>query len=860
MRTATAVVTAVGLVGALGLAAAGASAAPADGAPPPSLADATIPQVAGWEAVAGTTVLDESWRIVVPQEQADLTSVEGGSDILLGPMTVSGAAQGLSRDLREVTDLDLPVGTGEAGPGDIGLRLDPAAVQDGALGSEGYRLEVTGDRISVVAGSASGLYYGGRTLLQALRSDPELREIGNGAGVDVPDTAVRPYTLDVSREYWTVREVEDVIRQMGWLKQNVLIFHMDDAEYFRLDSPRYPGLAEPEFSYDEAEIAEIVRVGRENGVTVVPAFEFPAHLSHRAAYFHIGMGDGPIEVEPGFGERDTGATPENTCGDEYSYPHLTSDFTMNFMNPKGLDNARETLDEFVPWFDSPWVHIGGDEVPPRIPECPALQTWMAEQADPNLRSVSGIEQTLINQLNGHLKGMGKRTVVYSGFDNSWPAGRPLIVDDDVIVQVWTGDENRPALRPYDRIMGHSDDYYLVPGSYGTNPAKIYRDSRGYGSSDDNVLGFGMHTWGDDHGWAQGQFFESMAYGPRAATAERSWNLEPGERDFASFTGELLPRVGPAPFYVGEVEPTATTDARPVHAWQFAEASFPPGLHDAHGPNHRRALVETCGLSGMTKLNAAPARTTDPDQGPVQGGTFWFLGAPDLTGDWSFSATLRRDDAQVRRLLGSMAGYPALRPDGSIAGLPDGSLTLGPDGLTVVGPGGEHLLGASIPTGAWVDLTVTHGDAGLTLYVDGAPVASVDAAVSLPQSRIGDTGLTWADARVYAQELSGDEVREQHENGAPEPACQPAVAPVDAPLPGFGVLPPRWPRRSMATGRRRAGPSSRSSAVPSPRSRPSRSAAWPRASSRWWTIARSGSSARRASQVGRPSRWPTPTAR
>ena len=401
-----------------------ASAEPADA--PTSIAGSTIPAVKSWTDTEGTTSLSEASRVVVERASRDLASVAHGESPWASKKTAIETAQLFARDLAEVTGLELRAGSGIARASDIVFKLEDDSASGDSVGSDGYRLSIADGIVTVSANTSSGLYYGGRTVLQSLQMQADHRTLQNGFGADAPDQEIRAYTMDVSREYWEPRVVEDVIRQMGWQKQNVLVFHFDDAEYFRLNSPKYPGLAESGFSYDEATIKRFVEVGAEHNVTVVPAFEYPGHVSAKASYFHIGMGDGPLEVEPGFGPRDTGADETNTCGPQYTHSHLNPDFTLNFMHPKSMRISKEMLDEFVPWFESPWVHIGGDEVPAQLNNCPALQAFFA--AHDELKSLADVEAWFINELAGHLETMGKRTIVYNGFENGVPTGEQPKVD------------------------------------------------------------------------------------------------------------------------------------------------------------------------------------------------------------------------------------------------------------------------------------------------------------------------------------------------------------------------------------------------------------------------------------------------
>lgn len=774
--------------------ASGATIPAAYAADPADLGATVYPTVDAFQATSGSTTLTPDARIVLSADQR--TSKQLGTiandTVPRAAGDVGNVAQVFARDLTEVSDLDLPVGTGTPRPGDISFTLVdsstlPAASQ---LGSDGYHVTI-GDGVTIEASTTAGLYNGGRSILQALRTSPD-HTLRNGSAVDVPGQAARVYTIDVSREFWSVDELSDVIRQMGWSKQNILILHFDDAEYFRLNSAKYPGLADPTISYDRDDIRTLVDVGHENNVTVVPAFEYPAHVTHKADYFHIGMADGPLEVTPGFGTRDTGATAANTCGDAYTYSHLTPSFTMNFMNPKAMRVSKEMLDEFLPWFDSPWVHLGGDELPSGLNNCPALKTWMSQQTDPHLKSLVGIQQDFISQLANYVTAEGKRPIAYNGFETMLPAGEAPSLPKNVIIQMWTGNDSVASLQGYDRIVGKKETFYFAPTVTSYIYPKlddIWSDTRNYRADDPHRLGVGMHWWGDSLAWAKADYLESLVYTARAVTAERAWNPTPDPSlTLDAFRTDRLEKVGAAPWYRGEHPQGApSTDSRPIHDWNTSDTNFAPGSYDAHRkPNSRRSITDVCNLSGMTGINLTTLQVTnDPVMGTVQGGTLWNLGAASLDGPWTFAANVKfptnnttgnllsvLDDKAYER--GQDGKLTLVRSQGVFLGT--GSRTVGVrvDSSTVLS------FPYSVPTNTWTKLVFVNDGKQTTLYANGTAVGTVAASPQLPLGKLGGNGVTLQSAQVYAQALSPAEIAKQA--STPIPVIPPANCRTAVPAP------------------------------------------------------------------------------
>ncbi|HMI49044.1 MAG TPA: family 20 glycosylhydrolase, partial [Gemmatimonadaceae bacterium] len=130
--------------------------------------------------------------------------------------------------------------------GAISLRLESRP----ALGEEGYELTVTHDSARVVANRPAGLFRGVQTIRQLLPP-----EIESDMGVnrvdwslpaltitDQPRFAYRGAMLDVSRHFFTVREVEQYMELLALYKLNVLHLHLSDDQGWRIQIDSRPKL------------------------------------------------------------------------------------------------------------------------------------------------------------------------------------------------------------------------------------------------------------------------------------------------------------------------------------------------------------------------------------------------------------------------------------------------------------------------------------------------------------------------------------------------------------------------------------------------------------------------------------------
>jgi hexosaminidase len=243
----------------------------------------------------------------------------------------------------------------------IVLRLLTFVAPD-PLGSEGYTIRVDRDTLLIQASNGAGLFYGVQTVRQLLPYRVEdhhsayQREVSWRIPAmtveDTPTHGWRGSMLDVSRHFFTVDEVKQVIDILALYKLNTLHLHLADDQGWRIEIKSRPQLvavgAGSEVgggaggSYTQADYTEIVRYADERYVKVVPEIDMPAHInallmSHptlscgrRAPAVYTG-------VQVGFSA---------ICPDSAATYELIEDFVR----------------EIVPLTPSGYFHIGGDEV------------------------------------------------------------------------------------------------------------------------------------------------------------------------------------------------------------------------------------------------------------------------------------------------------------------------------------------------------------------------------------------------------------------------------------------------------------------------------------------------------------------
>ncbi len=485
---------------------------------------------------------------------------------------LSGARRWLSRALGAATGWDVAPAPAQSAA--IRLLLDPA------LDAEAYRLEV-GDAVVISAGGAAGAFYGAQTLLQlmgpaALRQAPVVGSdawpVPRVSVEDKPRFGYRGTMLDVARHFMPKENVLRFIEVMAMHKLNVLHLHLTDDQGWRVQINRYPKLTgtgawRRESSlgswragvfdgrphggfYTQDDLREIVAFAADRHITVIPEIDVPGHSQAAiAAYPELGAGpaegSAPVEVWTRWGINETVLEVSETS----------------------LEFYRNVLDEVVEIFPSPWISLGGDEVP--LTQWQASTQAQAKAVELGLDDVSGLHSWFVGQLALHLQSHGRATSVW---DEIGDGGLP----EGALVASWRGYEGGiDALRKgYDVVMCPEHKLYLdhrqadgddepVPVGFVTTLQAVYEFEPLPGVDGTNfpgrLLGAQANIWTEHLDSPRRVQFAAF---PRlSAIAEVFWS-NPENRDYDEFLKRLThahlarleamgveyrPLAGPAPW-------------------------------------------------------------------------------------------------------------------------------------------------------------------------------------------------------------------------------------------------------------------------------------------------------------------------
>ncbi len=315
--------------------------------------------------------------IPLPQQmQADEGSFTFNSNV-----SISGNAEFeisfLKEKLSRAAGIELKDGEGKK---TVNIQVDPSV----QMKREGYRLNVSPDRISIVAPDNAGAFYGVQTLLQLMPEGIYSKEKTVGK-IKVPCVSIEDWPrfgyrgagLDVSRTFFPLETIYDMLDWISYHKLNTFHWHITDDNGWRIEIKKYPLLTEkgawrgpdevlpPSYGsgnkryggfYTQEEIKEVVKYAAERNITIIPEIDLPGHSKAVIACY-----------------------PEVGCTNKDKTMSVNGE--VNNIWCVGNEKTYEMIDnivaELVEVFPSELIHLGGDEVNfDNWKNCPHCQAFM----------------------------------------------------------------------------------------------------------------------------------------------------------------------------------------------------------------------------------------------------------------------------------------------------------------------------------------------------------------------------------------------------------------------------------------------------------------------------------------------------
>lgn len=220
----------------------------------------------------------------------------------------------------------------------ITLRLDAIS----ATNAEAYTLEAVPNRISIIATTPVGLFYGVETLRQLLAGTTALPCCRI---TDRPAFPWRGFMHDVGRNFQDIALLKRFVNVMAQYKLNIFHFHLTDNPGWRIECRVHPELNDPKNYlptrapgkfYTYAELNDFIAFCAQRGITVVPEIDMPGHSDYFKRAFGVEM------------QSDRGAKILADCVNEFldhvhtEYFHMGSD-EVHLANPAFMDQMADLI-------------------------------------------------------------------------------------------------------------------------------------------------------------------------------------------------------------------------------------------------------------------------------------------------------------------------------------------------------------------------------------------------------------------------------------------------------------------------------------------------------------------------------------
>ncbi len=404
-----------------------------------------------------------------------------------------------------------------------------------SLAPEGYELTIGPTSIVIRAPEASGLFYGVQTLRHILPPAIEGKRPPTDETPwsvpclqikDGPRFGWRGLMIDCSRTFQRKEYLKRYVDLLALFKMNVLHLHLTDDQGWRVEIKKHVKLTEigSEFAeyynepggyYTQADLREIVAYAASRHVLVVPEIEMPGHcIAALAAYPELSCTGGPFEIHPFF--KGPGIHGDVFCpGNEDTFKLL-----------------QDVLDEVIELFSSPFIHIGGDEVPKaRWKQCPKCRARIKAEG---LENEDELQSYFVRRIERYINSKGRRLI---GWDEIMQGG----LAPNATVMSWRGVE--PGLNAINQ--GH--DVVFTPTSHcyfdytheRISLEKTYSfDPVASGVTADqiqHILGLQANMW--THIARSDDGIDRQIFPRLIALAEVAWS-PPEQRDYSDFERRL----------------------------------------------------------------------------------------------------------------------------------------------------------------------------------------------------------------------------------------------------------------------------------------------------------------------------------
>lgn len=410
--------------------------------------------------------------------------VGNGQLSLKNTMTISSEGKDIQHVINQFTERLLKAtGTNlTTAASNADFQLNLLKKEDPLLGTEGYRLQVTNNKVVLEANQPAGLFYGIQSFFQLLPKETESNtaSLTNNTNAwkipvvtitDKPRFGWRGLMFDVSRHFFTKQEVKQFIDEMVRYKFNLLHLHLTDDQGWRIQIKSLPQLTDvgawrpkregkwantPDPSPDEPknyggfytheDIKELVQYAKERFVNILPEIDIPGHsMAMLAAFPDLSATPGTkywVNAGEKFMEWPAGA-----------HFYALKDNNLSPANEKVYQVLDKVFTEVAQLFPFEYIHMGGDETAKNFWEkSEEIKTLMQKE---HLKDMDAVQSYFVKRVEKIIRSKGKKMM---GWDEILEGG----LAEGASVMSWRGMKGGIAAAKANHtvVMSPTDFAYL----------------------------------------------------------------------------------------------------------------------------------------------------------------------------------------------------------------------------------------------------------------------------------------------------------------------------------------------------------------------------------------------------------------
>jgi hypothetical protein len=351
------------------------------------------------------------------------------------------------------------------------------------MDTAGYVLKLNDGTVAIAGKSAKGRFYGAMSLNQLLGSthSSTQRDISIS---DYPSMKIRGLSDDMSRgQVSTEKNIKKIIRFLAKYKMNWYQPYMEDIIHFK----SFPEIGKNRGRFTQKEVEELQKYAQKYHVDFVPDLETLAHQGNL------------LYLKP-----------------FQKYAEYPGSSAFNTQSDSAVNFVKQLVGDILPWFDSDYFHIGGDE---------SFDVGRgASKTAVNTFGLATVQADYYRKINDFVRSHGKKVIMYGDMVLRHPATLAQLPDSLIIMDWHYGaTDEYPSVKEFSRAgqpfivsPGVSSWYRLYPNQSAAwvNTYNLTKEGYQHGA-----LGSVTSTWGD-YG---GPNFRELNYRGYSYLAECAWN-------------------------------------------------------------------------------------------------------------------------------------------------------------------------------------------------------------------------------------------------------------------------------------------------------------------------------------------------